>query len=65
MKNLTTGLKRTEAAAVILLSLPGPKMIWQFGELGYDYELNNNRLAPKPVNEMMCLLLICLEIFAK
>lgn len=50
-KDLNTGLKRTEAAAVILMSLPGPKMIWQFGELGYDYELGegDNRLAKKPI----------------
>lgn len=46
--NLETGLKRTEAAAVILMSFPGPKMIWQFGELGYDEELNNDRLGKKP-----------------
>lgn len=49
VKDLNTGLARTEAAAVMLLSFPGPKMIWQFGELGYDYELNNDRMAPKPV----------------
>ena len=48
VKNLATGLKRTEAAAVILMSLPGPKMIWQFGELGYDEKLNNDRLGEKP-----------------
>ncbi|NDV95191.1 alpha-amylase [Dysgonomonas sp. 521] len=48
VKDLTTGLKRTEAAAVILMSFPGPKMIWQFGELGYDEELNNDRLGKKP-----------------
>jgi len=47
--NLATGLKRTEAATLILLSIPGPKMIWQFGELGYDYELNNDRLGKKPI----------------
>ncbi|GHV25119.1 hypothetical protein FACS1894176_02880 [Bacteroidia bacterium] len=49
VKNLATGLKRTEAAAVILFSIPGPKMIWQFGELGYDFELNNDRLGKKPI----------------
>jgi 1,4-alpha-glucan branching enzyme len=49
VKNLATGLKRTEAAAVILLSIPGPKMIWQFGELGYDFELDNDRLGKKPI----------------
>lgn len=49
VKNLSTGLERTEAAAVILMSIPGPKMIWQFGELGYDYELNDDRLEKKPI----------------
>lgn len=29
---------------------PGPKMIWQFGELGYDYSINSlgGRVDPKP-----------------
>lgn len=49
VKDIPTGLKRTEAAAVIMMSFPGPKMIWQFGELGYDYELNDDRLAKKPI----------------
>lgn len=49
VKDLATALNRTAAAAVIYMSYPGPKMIWQFGELGYDYELNDDRLAPKPV----------------
>lgn len=49
VKDLNTALERTEAAAVLLMSFPGPKMIWQFGELGYDYELNDDRLAKKPV----------------
>ena len=40
VKNLKTGLQRTEAAAVFLMSIPGPNMIWQFGELGYDYSIN-------------------------
>lgn len=53
VKQLPTALKRTEAAAVILLSLPGPKMIWQLGELGYDYKLGSSmedgRLDKKPI----------------
>jgi 1,4-alpha-glucan branching enzyme len=50
VKNLATGLQRTEAAAVILLSIPGPKMIWQFGELGYDVSIDyNDRLGKKPI----------------
>lgn len=47
--NLENSLRQTQAAAVILMSFPGPKMIWQFGELGYDYQLNDDRTAPKPV----------------
>ncbi|WP_066628083.1 alpha-amylase family glycosyl hydrolase [Labilibacter marinus] len=39
-KVLKTGLNRKEAAAVFLMTIPGPKMIWQFGELGYDYSIN-------------------------
>ncbi len=48
VRDLKTALQRTEAAAVILFTIPGPKMIWQFGEMGYDLELNDDRLAPKP-----------------
>ncbi len=48
-KELETALQRMEAMNVLFMSIPGPKMIWQFGELGYDYELNDDRLAPKPV----------------
>lgn len=40
VKDIEVGLKRTEAAAVFLISIPGPKMIWQFGEFGYDYSIN-------------------------
>lgn len=40
VKNLATALKRNEMAAVFFFSIPGPKMIWQFGELGYDQSIN-------------------------
>ena len=53
VKELPTALTRTEAAAVIMLAIPGPKMIWQFGELGYDFALQGggaDRLEPKPVH---------------
>ena len=50
IKNLTTALQRVEPAAAFLLAIPGPKMIWQFGELGYDYSINyNGRTGNKPV----------------
>ncbi len=41
VKDLNTGLKRTEAAAVLLMAIPGPKMIWQFEEMGYDFSINS------------------------
>ncbi|MCU4177503.1 alpha-amylase family glycosyl hydrolase [Carboxylicivirga sp. N1Y90] len=39
-KNKKTALKRMEAAAAIFFSTPGPKMVWQFGELGFDMSIN-------------------------
>lgn len=35
-KNEVTALRRMEAANALFLTIPGPKMIWQFGERGYD-----------------------------
>ncbi len=39
-RDLNTALKRQELCAAFLMSIPGPKMIWEFGELGYDYSIN-------------------------
>lgn len=36
VKNLNTALARQEAAAAFFFTVPGPRMIWQFGEVGYD-----------------------------
>lgn len=48
--NLPTSLKREELAAAFLFSIPGPKMIWQFGELGYDVSIDfNGRTGEKPI----------------
>ena len=43
-------LKRAGLNAGFFLLVPGPKMIWQFGELGYDYSItyNNDRTGKKP-----------------
>lgn len=36
--------------AAFFLTVPGPKMIWQFGELGYDISIDENgRTGKKPV----------------
>ncbi len=57
-RDLNTGLERMKAASAFFYLSPGPKMLWQFGELGYDFSINtcpdgtiNNdcRLAPKPI----------------
>ena len=58
IKDLYTGLHRVELAANFFIPIPGPKMIWQFGELGYDYSINycedgtideQCRTYPKPI----------------
>lgn len=57
-KDQNTALQRLGAAANIFLTTPGPKMIWQFGELGYDFSINtcdngsisnDCRLSEKPI----------------
>jgi hypothetical protein len=40
IKDTTTSLLRNAMSAAFLMSMPGPKMIWEFGELGYDYPIN-------------------------
>lgn len=50
VKELNTALKRVEMAAAFLFAAPGPKMLWQFGELGYDIQIDHNgRTGEKPV----------------
>jgi glycosidase len=58
-KDPATALKRNEMAAAFWAMIPGPKMIWQFGELGYDFSINTCsngvtvdntcRLSTKPI----------------
>ncbi|HEX3072380.1 MAG TPA: T9SS type A sorting domain-containing protein, partial [Ignavibacteriales bacterium] len=55
VKSLNIGLSRMKLAAAFFFTVPGPKMLWQFGELGYDYSINYpsgtdaDRLSPKPI----------------
>ncbi|MBE6240966.1 MAG: alpha-amylase [Bacteroidales bacterium] len=43
-------MRRAGASAAFFLTVPGPKMIWQFGELGYDISIEHNgRTGEKPV----------------
>ena len=36
VKDLATSLERQKAYGAVFLTVPGPKMIWQFAELGFD-----------------------------
>jgi 1,4-alpha-glucan branching enzyme len=53
IQSLTTALDRIKLIAVFFFTIPGPKMIWQFGELGYDEHLPEGdepgRTDPKPI----------------
>jgi 1,4-alpha-glucan branching enzyme len=46
--NQDRALQRSKLIAPFLIMVPGPKMVWQFGELGYQEQLNNDRLGIKP-----------------
>ena len=50
IKDTLTALHQMEMTSVMMMGIPGPKMLWQFGELGYDYSImfNGERTAPKP-----------------
>jgi 1,4-alpha-glucan branching enzyme len=37
--NLSTRMSQLATNAAFFFTVPGPKMIWQFGELGYDYSI--------------------------
>lgn len=50
-RELPTALERAKLAAAFFLPVPGPKLIWQFGELGYDVSINENgRTGAKPLH---------------
>jgi glycosidase len=49
-KEKNNALTRMAASMCLLIPLKGPKMIWQFGELGYDISINQNgRTGNKPI----------------
>ncbi len=56
VKTLPVALERAEAQGAVLLSIPGPKMIWQFGELGYDKSIFmcENGTVPTPYGSDSC-----------
>ena len=49
--NLTNRMKQLGVNAAFTLLVPGPKMIWQFGEVGYDISIEENgRTGRKPIH---------------
>ncbi|HCN48896.1 MAG TPA: alpha-amylase [Chryseobacterium sp.] len=48
IKNLNTALERMKTFGATFFTIPGPKMIWQFGELGYEFSIN--RCADGTIN---------------
>ena len=40
IQDFDNAINRMKAAGSVFLLVPGPKMIWQFGELGYDISIN-------------------------
>jgi 1,4-alpha-glucan branching enzyme len=58
VKTEAVSLDRVKAAALLFYTIPGPKMLWQFGEMGYDESINrcpdgtisdDCRVSAKPV----------------
>lgn len=49
-KDLNVALERLKAATALFFTFPGPKMLWQFGEFGYDVSIDfNGRVGNKPL----------------
>ena len=48
---LELAMRRSACNAAFFFTVPGPKMIWQFGELGYDISIETNgRTGKKPLH---------------
>ncbi|MDB5269740.1 MAG: 1,4-alpha-glucan-branching protein [Hymenobacter sp.] len=57
-RDLNTALARIELASAFFFTVPGPKMVWQFGELGYDKSIFmcSNGTVPTPYPNDQCKL---------
>lgn len=50
IKEEKTALERAKLAAAFFFPIPGPKLLWQFGEYGYDISIDQGgRTSAKPV----------------
>jgi glycosidase len=56
-RNLSVALPRNGMATAFWAMIPGPKMLWQFGELGYDFSITycpSTNTVPQPYPNMQC-----------
>ncbi len=44
-RTIKVATQRTGTAAAFLFTIPGPKMMWMFGELGYDVSINQTAVG--------------------
>lgn len=58
VKNDSIALRRMEAATSLFITIPGPKMIWEFGERGYDKSIFacTDNTVPAPYGTDNCKL---------
>ncbi len=49
--DLAARMKQLSTNAAFFFTVPGPKMLWQFGEMGYDISIDQNgRTGKKPIH---------------
>jgi hypothetical protein len=57
VRSLPVALERNAMSTAFWAMMPGPKMLWQFGELGYDYSITfcpGSNSVPQPYPDMQC-----------
>jgi len=57
VRALPVALERNAMSTAFWAMMPGPKMLWQFGELGYDFSITycpGNNSVPQPYPDMQC-----------
>jgi glycosidase len=56
-RSLSVALPRNAMATAFWSMIPGPKMLWQFGELGYDFSITycpSTNTVPQPYPDQRC-----------
>ena len=56
-RNLAVATERNAMATAFWAMMPGPKLLWQFGEMGYDFSITfcpSDNSVPQPYPNMQC-----------